>query len=85
MEGSSEQIIFYNDHKNLTYFQTVRVLNRRQARWAHFLTRFDFIILHRPGMQQEKENVLSRRSMELQPGEAAFESQKQILLGLDRL
>jgi hypothetical protein len=32
LEGSPHQIIIYSDHKNLTYFQTARVLNRRQAR-----------------------------------------------------
>ena len=58
----------------------------RQARWVQFLTRFDFIILYRPGMQQGKADALSRRPyMELQLGEAAFENQKQILLGLDCL
>ena len=86
LEGSSQQIIVYNDHKNLTYFQSARVLNCRQARWAQFLTRFDFVILYRLGIQQGKADALSRRSyMELQPGDAAFERQKQILLGPDRL
>ena len=86
LEGSSQQIIVYNDHKNLTYFQSARVLSRRQARWAQFLTRFDFVITYRPGMQQGKADALSRRSyMELRPGEVAFENQKQILLGPDRL
>ena len=32
LEGSPHQIIVYNDHKNLTYFQTSRELSRRQAR-----------------------------------------------------
>jgi hypothetical protein len=37
-------------------------------------------------MQQGKADALSRRSyMELRPGEVAFESQKQILLGSDHL
>jgi transposase InsO family protein len=86
LEGSAEQVIVYNDHKNLTYFQSARVLNRRQARWAQFLSHFDFVITYRPGMQQGKADALSRRSyMELRPGEVAFESQKQILLGSDRL
>ena len=68
--------IFYNDHKNLTYFQNARVLSRRQARWAQFLTHFDFII-YRPGMQQGKAYALSRRSyMELRLGEPAFEHKK---------
>ena len=37
-------------------------------------------------MQQGKAEALSRRPyMELQPGESAFENQKQILLAPDRL
>ena len=61
-------------------------MSHRQARWAQFLTRFDFIILYHPRMQQGKADALSRNSyMELQPGEATFENQKQILLGPDRL
>ena len=30
-EGFPHQVIVYYDHKNLTYFQTARVLNREQA------------------------------------------------------
>ena len=61
-------------------------MNHRQAHWAQFLTRFDFVILYHPGIQQGKEDALSRRSyMKLQPRDAAFERQKQILLGPNRL
>jgi hypothetical protein len=62
LEGSPHQIIIYSDYKNLTYFQTARVLNRRQARWAEFLTRFDFKIIFHPGKQQGQADSLSRRS-----------------------
>ena len=31
LKGSPHQVIIHSDHKNLTYFQTARVLNRRQA------------------------------------------------------
>ena len=52
---------------------------------GEFLTCFEFVILYHPRMQQGKADALSRRSyMELQPGETAFEIQKQIVLGLDR-
>ena len=86
LEGSSHQITVYNDHKNLMYFQNARVLNRRQARWAQFLTRFDFIIVYRPGALQGKADALSRRSyMAPRPGEAAFDHQNQVVLGPERL
>ena len=86
LEGSPHQIIIYSDHKNLTYFQTARVLNRRQTRWAQFLTRFDFKIIFRPGKQQGKADALSRRSyLALRPGDPAFDNQKQTLLGPSKL
>ena len=49
LAGSPHQVTVFSDHKNLAYFQDARVLNRCQARWAHFLTRFDFKITYRPG------------------------------------
>ena len=86
LEGSPHQDIIYSDHKNLTYFQTARVLNRRQARWAQFLTRFDFKIIFRPGKQQGKADALSRRSyLALRPRDPSFDNQKQILLGPSKL
>jgi hypothetical protein len=86
LEGSPHQIIVYNDHKNLTYFQSAKVLNRRQARWAQFLTRFNFLITYRPGIQQGKADALSRRSyLAPGPGDPAFDHQKQIILGPERL
>ena len=82
LEGSSNQVTVFSDHKNLAYFQNARVLNRRQARWAQFLTCFDFKITYRPGMQQGKADALSWGSY-LAPcvGEPAFDNLKQVLLG----
>jgi len=36
-------------------------LNRRQARWALYLSRFDFILKHVPGSKMGKADSLSRR------------------------
>ena len=33
-------------------------LNRQQARWAEFLSEFNFKIMYRHGKQDEKPNVL---------------------------
>ena len=86
LEGSLHQVLVYSDHKNLTYFHNARVLTRRQARWAQFLTRFEFKILYRPGSQQGKADALSRRTyLAPHPGEAASDDQKKILLGPARL
>ena len=50
------------DHKNLEYFMTNQKLNRQQARWALFLSRFDFVLKHVPGSRMGKADGLSRRS-----------------------
>ena len=42
--------------------------------------------MYRPGIQQGKADALSRRSyLALKPGDPAYDHQKQILLGPDRL
>ena len=40
----------------------VQKLNRRQARWALYLSRFDFILKHVAGSKMEKADGLSRRA-----------------------
>jgi len=39
----------------------VQKLNRRQARWALYLLRFNFTLKHVPGSKMEKADSLSRR------------------------
>ncbi|KAH0602269.1 uncharacterized protein H6S33_009843, partial [Morchella sextelata] len=61
LEGPSRTVLVYTDHKNLEYFSTTKVLNRRQARWAESLAEFDFKIIYRPGTKNGKVDALSRR------------------------
>lgn len=61
LEGTSHTFEIWTDHKNLEYFMTAQKLNRRQARWSLFLSRFDFILHHRPGKRSLKPDALSRR------------------------
>ena len=49
------------DHKNLDYFMKAQKLNRQQARWALYLSRFDFVLKHVPGTKMEKTDSLSKR------------------------
>jgi hypothetical protein len=37
-------------------------LNRRQARWSLYLSRFDFTLHHKPGRSMGKPDALSRRA-----------------------
>ena len=46
---------------NLTFFRTAQKLTRRQARWALFMTRFDFALYHKLGKTMQVENPLFRQ------------------------
>ena len=61
LEGTKHTFEIWTDHKNLEYFMTAKKLNRRQARWSLFLSRFDFTLHHRPGKLSRKPDALSRR------------------------
>jgi len=61
LEGAVEKFEIWTDHKNLEYFIKVQKLNRRQARWALYLSRFNFMLKHIPGSKMGKVNSLSRR------------------------
>jgi len=61
LEGAMTKFEIWTDHKNLKYFMKVQKLNRRQARWALYLSRFDFMLKHVPGSKMGKADSLSRR------------------------
>jgi len=65
LEGSHHPIQVLSNHKNLEYFMSTNLLNRRQARWSEFLFRFDFRITYRPGKAGGKPDALTRRSGDL--------------------
>jgi hypothetical protein len=54
LEGSLHTVQVFTDHKNLEYFMTTKVLNRRQARWAQELAGVDFKIFYRKGTSNGK-------------------------------
>ena len=61
LEGTVVKFEIWIDHKNLKYFIKVQKLNRRQARWVLYLSRFDFVLKHVPGTKIGKADSLSRR------------------------
>ncbi len=61
LEGSSHPFLVWTDHKNLAYLRTAKRLNSRQARWALFLSRFNFTLSYRPGSCNIKPDALSRQ------------------------
>ena len=61
LEGSRSKFEVWTDHKNLEYFMSNQKLNHQQARWALYLSRFDFILKHISGSKMGKADGLSRR------------------------
>jgi len=61
LEGTTTRFEIWTDHKNLEYFMKVQKLNRRQARWALYLSRFNFTLKHVLGSKMGKADSLSRR------------------------
>ena len=62
LEDAKLKFEIWTDHKNLEYFMSSQNLNHRQARWALYLSRFNFTLKHVPGSKMGKADVLSRRS-----------------------
>ena len=61
LEGTVVKFEIWTNHKNLEYFMKMQKLNWKQARWALYLSRFDFILKHVPGSKMGKADSLSRR------------------------
>jgi len=62
LEGAQTKFEIWTDYKNLEYFMKAQKLNRRQARWALYLSRFDFTLKHVAGAKMGKADGLSRRA-----------------------
>ena len=62
LEGAQSKFEIWMDHKNLEYFIKAQKLNRRQARWALYLSQFNFTLKHVAGSKMGKADGLSRRA-----------------------
>lgn len=58
LEGPA--VILHTDHEPLTWITTQKLLNRRQARWLEFLSRFQYDILYVKGDKNVVADALSR-------------------------
>ena len=60
LEGAPEPFEIITDHSNLEFWRTAQDLSRRQARWALWLSRFDFRMVHKSGKSNTQADALSR-------------------------
>jgi len=61
LERAKLEFEIWTNHKNLQYFMISQKLNCRQARWALYLSQFNFTLKHVPGKSMGKADRLSRR------------------------
>jgi len=86
LESAKGIIEVLSDHKSLEYFTTTKLLNRSQARWSEFLSRFNFKINYRPGKAGGKPDALTRRSGNLpKGGDERLKFQNQVVLKPENL
>jgi len=61
LEGEKFKFEVWTNHKNLEYFIKAQKLNKRQACWTLYLSRFDFTLKYMLGTKMGKADGLSRR------------------------
>ena len=83
----SERVKILTDHRNLEVFITTKQLNRCQARWAEFLSEFNFKVTYKPGKEGEKPDTLTRLAQNKPKGfdNARQQHQFQTLLKANQL
>ncbi|GJE99152.1 polyprotein [Phanerochaete sordida] len=80
LHGSTPPVSVISDHKNLEYFMSSRVLNRRQARWSMFLSEFNFHLVWGPGLKNVADPPSRRPDFAPRKGDDVLEEQRQTLL-----
>ena len=60
MEGTKYEFEVWNDHQNLQWFMMRQDLNRRQACWVQYLSRFNLKWLQKAGVTMGKADALLR-------------------------
>ena len=61
LEGTAMPLKVLTDHKGLEYFMTTKKLIPRQARWAEFLSEFNFVVTYQSGKKNNKADALIKR------------------------
>ena len=86
LKGTGLPVKVLTDYKGLEYFMTTKKLTPRQARWAEFLSEYNFIISYQSGKKNEKANALTRKPNErpISEDNERLEHRMQTLLPAER-
>lgn len=87
LEGTGTPVKVLTDHKGLEYFMSTKKLTPRQARWAEFLSEFNFVINYQSGTKNAKADALTRRPNEtpIDDDDERQEHRMQVLLPPNRI
>lgn len=78
--GTDPPVSVVSDHKNLEYFMSSRVLNRRQARWSMFLSEFNFVLNYAPGLKNPADAPSRCSDFAPQEGDDVLHANEKVLL-----
>ena len=73
-----KEFIVYSDHQSLKHFRNQKHVDRMLARWAAYLERFNYLIVHKSGITNRVADALSHRACLLTSFEAEFLGMGQI-------
>ena len=57
LKGSKYPVHIHSCHKNLEIFMSTKILNHHQARWAEFLSSYDFVLDHISGLKNPADGL----------------------------
>ena len=85
LKGTAMPVKVLTDHKGLKYFMTTKKLTPRQARWAEFLSKFNFKVTYQTGKKNEKADALTRKPNKRPISDEDYEHRMQMLLPPERI
>jgi len=74
----SKEFIVYSDHQSLKHFRNQKHVDRMLARWATYLERFNYLIVHKSGTTNRVADALSCRACLLTSFESKLPGMNQI-------
>ena len=80
LEGAKHEFDVWNDYQNLQWFMTRQDLNRKQAPWTQYLSRFNLKWLHKADVTMRKADASSRHEDHMISLEGVHIRQNQVLI-----
>jgi hypothetical protein len=60
LAGLDDPFEIWTDHRNLEFWRTTQHLMHRQVCWALLLADYNFVLVHKPGKENDSADSLSR-------------------------